>query len=347
MMKYCEAYWEDVERVVQHIPNLGNLYNSAILITGGTGMICSAVADILLFLNKEYNAKIRIILAGRSKERINKRFSGFAEEKDYVFKPYDATVHTDLQVHADYLIHGASNANPVIYAKEPVETMLANIVGINSLLDLAVRMNSRRLLYISSSEVYGNKREFRPYVEDDYGYVDILNQRASYPSSKRAAETLCIAYGQEYDLGTVIVRPGHIYGPTITASDNRASAQFTRNAVAGENIVLKSAGNQLRSYCYVLDCASAILTVLINGETGNAYNISNPHSIVTISDIAKALAKAANTEVVYEEMSELEKQGANMMTNSSLDSKKLESLGWSDAFSLEEGTRKTVEILRG
>lgn len=347
MMKYCEAYWEDVERVVQHIPNLETLHNSTILITGGTGMICSAVADILLFLNKKCNAEIRIILAGRSKERINKRFLGFAEGKDYVFKPYDATVHTDLQVHADYLIHGASNANPVIYAKEPVETMLANIVGINSLLDLAVRMNSHRLLYISSSEVYGNKREFRSYVEDDYGYVDILNQRASYPSSKRAAETLCIAYGWEYNLDTVIVRPGHIYGPTIIDSDSRASAQFTRNAAAGENIVLKSAGNQLRSYCYVLDCASAILTVLINGETGNAYNISNPYSIVTISDIAKALAKAANTEVVYEEMSELEKQGANMMTNSSLDSKKLEALGWSAAFSLEEGSRKTVEILRG
>jgi nucleoside-diphosphate-sugar epimerase len=345
-MRYCEAYWEDVARVVQHIPNLKDLYNSTILITGGTGMICSAVADVLLFLNKKNNAEIKIILAGRSKERVNERFSEFTEGKDFFFEPYDATIQTDLQVNADYLIHGASNANPVIYAKQPVETMLANIVGINSLLDLAVRMNSRRLLYISSSEVYGNKSELRSYVEDDYGYVDILNQRASYPSAKRAAETLCIAYGQEYGLDTVIARPGHIYGPTITTSDNRASAQFTRNAVAGEDIVLKSAGSQLRSYCYVLDCASAILTVLINGETGNAYNISNPNSIVTISDIAKALANAANKKVVYDEMSELEKKGANMMTNSSLNSKKLEALGWSAEFSLEEGTRKTVEILK-
>ncbi len=345
-MRYCDVYWKDVARVVQHIPNLKDIYNSTILITGGTGMICSAVADVLLFLNKKNNAGIKIILAGRSKERVEERFSEFAEGKDFFFEPYDATIQTDLQVNADYLIHGASNANPVIYAKQPVETMLANIVGINSLLDLAVRMNSRRLLYISSSEVYGNKSELRSYVEDDYGYVDILNQRASYPSAKRASETLCIAYGQEYGLDTVIARPGHIYGPTITTSDNRASAQFTRNAVAGEDIVLKSAGSQLRSYCYVLDCASAILTVLINGEKGNAYNISNPDSIVTISDIAKALANAANKEVVYEEMSELEKKGANMMTNSSLNSKKLEALGWTAEFSLEEGTKKTVEILR-
>lgn len=345
-MEYCEVYWKDVERVVQHIPNLKKIYERSVLITGGSGMICSAVADVLLFLNKEYKAGIKIVLAGRSRERMSKRFSGFMEGKDYFFESYDATVHTDLQIQVDYLIHGASNANPVIYAKQPVETMLANIVGINSLLDLAVRVSSRRLLYISSSEVYGNKNEHRSYVENDYGYVDILNHRASYPSSKRAAETLCIAYGQEYGLDTVIARPGHIYGPTITASDSRASAQFTRNAVAGENIVLKSAGNQLRSYCYVLDCASALLTVLLNGEKGNAYNISNSNSIVTISEIARALANAANTEVVYDEMSDFEKQGANMMTNSSLDSKKLEALGWSAEFSLEEGTRKTVEILR-
>lgn len=119
--------------------------------------------------------------------------------------------------------------------------------------------------------------------------MDILNQRASYPSAKRASETLCIAYGIEYGVDTVIVRPGHIYGPSITESDSRASAQFTRNVVAGKDIVMKSAGTQVRSYCYTLDCASAVLTVLLNGQTGNAYNISNKNSICTISDIAQFL----------------------------------------------------------
>lgn len=117
----------------------------------------------------------------------------------------------------------------------------------------------KRLLYVSSSEVYGNKTGNQPYKEKDYGYVDILNQRACYPSAKRAAETLCTAYGQEYGLDTVIVRPGHIYGPTITETDSRASAQFTQNAIEGEDIVMKSAGMQMRSYCYVLDCAYPIL----------------------------------------------------------------------------------------
>ena len=131
--------------------------------------------------------------------------------------------------------------------------MLANFMGLDCLLKSAVKNKSNRVVYISSSEVYGSKLKDQPYQESDYGYVDLLNPRSCYPSSKRASETLCSAYTSEYGLDTVVVRPGHIYGPTITDTDDRASAQFTRCAVEGKDIVMKSAGTQLRSYCYVLD----------------------------------------------------------------------------------------------
>lgn len=344
MIKYNKDYWDDIEVILPCIPNIKKLYNTSILITGGTGMICSSVADILFFLNKEYNANIEIILASRNKERITNRFSKFTLGKDYSFLLYDAAIHSEINQKADFLIHGASNANPASYTKYPVETILSNIIGLNSLLENAVKMNSQRLLYISSSEIYGKKDKNEPYFEDDYGYVDVLNLRACYPNAKRAAESLCIAYGQEHNLDTVIVRPGHIYGPTIIDSDNRASAQFTHNASRNENIVMKSPGMQLRSYCYTLDCASAILTVLINGERGNAYNISNSSSIATISDIASAFAKTVGRKVVYENPSDAEKQGYNLMSNSSLNSQKIESLGWSAKFSLDQGVQKTVNL---
>lgn len=173
--------------------------------------------------------------------------------------------------------------------------------------------------------------------------MDILNQRASYPSSKRAAETLCVAYADEYDVETVIVRPGHIYGPSITENDSRATAQFTRKAHNNEDIIMKSAGNQIRSYCYTLDCASAILAVLINGKNGNAYNISNKNSVVSIRDIAEAIAECAGKKVVFENSSDIEKKGYNLMNNSSLDSEKLESLGWRAVFTLEEGVKRTLQ----
>ena len=224
--------------------------------------------------------------------------------------------------------------------------MFANLCGLKSLLDFAKQNPYTRLLYVSSSEVYGKKEEKRPYMESDYGFVDILNPRACYPSSKRAAETMCAAYKDEFDVDFVVVRPGHIYGPSITNTDSRASAQFTRKAKAGEDIIMKSAGLQLRSYCYTLDCASAILTVLIKGESGEAYNISNSQSVVTIRELAECMAKTAGVKVVFEQASDQELKSYNMMDNSSLNSEKLEVLGWKGYFDLEKGINATIDYYK-
>ncbi len=342
MVNYCEDYWRDVQLVSKQIPNIEKLYGNTILITGATGMICSAVVEVLFYLNKEKSANIQIVLAGRNKDRMKERFYCFEEGKDYTFFQYDATSSTPINIKADFIIHGASNADPNMIAKEPVEIMQANIIGLNTLLKTATNNKIKRLLYISSSEIYGGKEEKRPYKEDDYGFIDVLNPRASYPSSKRAAETLCSAYSVEYGLNTVIVRPGHIYGPTITKSDSRASAQFTRKAKAGEDIIMKSAGTQLRSYCYTLDCASAILATLINGNKGEAYNISNSNSIVTIREMAESFAYAGGVNIVFETPSDIEKKNYNMMDNSSLDSTKLEGLGWCAIFNMADGSAKTI-----
>lgn len=341
MINYCEEYWDDVSCVTKQIPNVDVLYGKTILITGGTGLIGSSVVDVLLFLNCQSKANINIILAGRSKKRMEERFCRFEEGKDYSFAYYDAEKEMELQIKADYIIHAASNAHPAAYVKEPVQTILANIVGLNNLLATGVKNRAKRLLYVSSSEVYGDIGQVRQFEENDCGYVDILNVRSCYPSAKRAAETLCVAYNGEYGMDTVIVRPGHIYGPAITSSDTRASAEFTRNAAKGENIIMKSAGSQLRSYCYCLDCASAILAVLINGQPANAYNISNRNAICTISDLAQALASCAGKKVEFCEATMQEKKGYNPMSNSSLNSEKIESLGWKALFDIACGAKKT------
>lgn len=341
-MRYSESYWEDVRLVSKHIPQVEKLKNKKVLITGATGMVCSSVVEILELLNRELNAGIKIVLAGRSEERIKERFN---RECEYEFILYDANKECELNADVDFIIHGASNANPILYAENPVETLLGNIIGTNTLLKLA-KSKDARLLYISSSEIYGGKNDNYPYSEADYGFVDILSSRACYPNGKRAAETLCIAYGDEYGVDTVIVRPGHIYGPAITTTDMRASAQFTRRALQGEKIIMKSAGTQMRSYCYTLDCASAILTVLLHGKIGSAYNISNRNSVVTIRELAETLAKYSGTEIVFTNPSDRERKGYNLMTNSSLDSRKLEELGWSAHFDLNNGVKRMLETLK-
>ena len=348
-MKYNPSYWEDVALSIESIPEVEDLYGKTLLITGGTGLIGSSVADQLIYLNRNNSAGMRIVIAARSEDRVWRRFEGVGPEDGVEYFHYDATSLDDVEFDGDidYIIHAASNANPAVYMKEPVETMLSNFVGLNAMLRLAARKQVKRLLFVSSSEVYGQKESLtEPFEEDKYGFLDILNERAGYPSSKRAGETLIVAYGMEYGVDSVIVRPGHIYGPTITPADNRASAEFTRDALEGKDIVMKSKGEQLRSYCYSLDCASAMLTVLLKGEKGNAYNISNPDAICTIRAIAEMIAEKGGVKVVFDLPTEAEKKSYSMMMNSALRSDKLEALGWKGKFDLEHGVECMFRAMR-
>ena len=344
-MKYTASYLKDVIKASDSIPDKEGLYGKRILITGATGLVCSAVTDILLMLNRENDAGIRIVIAARNEAGARERFEGFSEADGLEFMSYDAMAdRVECPGDLDFIIHGASNANPAIYAKEPVETMMANITGLDRMLKLACDKNAR-ILYVSSSEVYGIRDGMEPLREEDYGYLDILSERAGYPSSKRAGESLMIAYGKEYGTDAVIVRPGHIYGPAIKEDDNRATAEFTRNALKHEDIMMRSKGTQLRSYCNSLDCASGMLTVLIKGETGNAYNVSNPDSICTISDIAHEIAAQAGVEVRYQMETAEAGKAYSPMTNASLDSGKLEALGWKPAFDLKAGVASLLGAL--
>lgn len=342
-MNYCEKYFEELHKASLSI-DLFPMNGKSIVITGGSGLILSSLVDILCYYNIHSGGSINIYLAARTENEISDRFTEYYGQPWLNFVYYDALKPIDFSFKADYIIHGASNAHPASYATEPVETLLANVTGIKELLDYAKNSGSTRVLYISSSEVYGRKDEERPYKEDDYGFVDILNPRACYPSGKRASETLCSAYMAEYGIETVIVRPGHIYGPTITDYDSRATAQFTRDIHSGRDIVMKSAGTQLRSYCYSADCATAILTVLLKGKAGEAYNISNKDSIVSVRQIAEEFASAAGRKVVFESATDAEQKCFNMMDNSSLCSDKLESLGWKAAYNCADGVRETLDI---
>ncbi len=346
-MNYTSTYINDLKISQDSVPNLKKIYNSNILITGATGLVCSAIVDFILVLNDTVNANIKVYLAARTKEKALQRFGNKLERTDVIFVAYDALKEIKWDYELDYIIHGASPANPSLYVKQPVETMLANIIGLKNILEYAVKKTVKRILFISSSEVYGNKDNSNSYKETDYGFVDIVNPRACYPSAKRACETLSVAYHDEYGINCVNVRLGHVYGPTATRSDTRASSQFFYDVIDAHDIIMKSNGLQKRSYCYVLDCVSAIITVLINGEVATAYNISNSNSIVTIRQLAEMIALVSGKQVKYINPTDIETKGYNLMSNSSLNSCLLEQLGWTGYFDLQTGVTHTFQILKG
>lgn len=348
MAIYDNKQWiSDLDEVISAFPLISELEDKAVFITGATGLICSAVIDLLIRYNETHKKKIRILAAGRSQEKMTFRFGRYSGEDYFVYIPYDAS-KPDIQFDfaCDYIIHGASNASPDQIVKEPVETMLCNFFGMNSLLDYAKKCDAKRVLFISSSEIYGKKQDQFPYREEEYAYIDLLNYRNSYSVSKRAAETLCASYASEYSVDSVIVRPGHIYGPTASSADKRVGSAWALAAARGEDIVMKSDGAQIRSYCYCLDCASAILTVLIKGKNCCAYNISNPDSIISIKQMAELLSEYGKVKIQKELPLDKEKKSFNPMSNSSLNSSALQLLGWHGLFDAKRGFEHSVEILR-
>lgn len=344
---YDSKIWiSDLDETIDALPEIEKLTGKSVMITGCAGLICSALIDVLIRWNETHKEKIKILAAGRDSQQIIRRFHPYSNQDYFKYVKYDATCDNKFQFSCDYIIHGASNASPNKIIREPVETMLSNFLGIKYLLDYAKKKEVKRVLYISTSEVYGKKEHDRPSKINEYGWIDILNPRSSYSIGKCASETLCASYADEYNVESVIIRPGHIYGPTATESDNRVSSVWSYAVARGENIVMKSDGLQLRSYCYCLDSASAILKVLLKGKSVHAYNISNPNSIINIKEMAEILTKSAGVKLQMELPTEAEKKSFNPMNNSSLDSTELLDLGWKSLFDAKRGFTHTVGILK-
>lgn len=345
-MRYTDRYLQTLEYVSGRVTEPEAFRGEVCMITGATGMIGSAVADLLFFLNRKNRLGLKVLLAVRDQDKARRRFDRYQEGEEYELITYQNGREFSAEHCPDTIIHCAGNAHPSVYAQEPVETLMGNIGGVYGLLEFARKNRKvRRILYVSSSEVYGERPGSELYGEADYSFVDILNPRACCPSGKRAAETLCSCYQKEYGVHSVIVRPGHIYGPTMTDSDSRAASQFIRNVLRGEPILMKSPGFQKRSYCYVFDCASAILSVLKKGMDGEAYNISNSQAIVTIREFAEILSRTAGLPLLFEKPDDQEASGYNLMTSSALSSEKLEALGWKGLYDAETGIRDTLEIM--
>lgn len=334
------SYFHDIENVA-HLPLPWEKLNGCnILITGATGLIGTCLTQVLMARSgKDYH----VYATGRDEARAKERFAKFLSDPSFHFIPYDVTMPLEASgVPFHYIIHAASNASPNFFANHPVEVIKSNILGVSHLMEYGISHQMRRLLYVSTGEVYG-EGDGHEFKENFSGYVDCTSSRSCYPSSKRAAETLCVSYAAEYGADVVIARPCHTYGPHFTEKDNRVYAQFIRNVLQGQDIIMKSTGEQFRSWCYVVDCVSALLYILLRGINGQAYNIADHSSNISIRNLAEMIAGIGGKEVVMQLPSDDEKKGYNVVTRSVFSTQKLESLGWSVQGSMIEKMERTVE----
>lgn len=326
-MTSCEL--EDVEKVASLPYRWAELDNKAVMISGGTGFVGSFLTEVIRYRNKKYGSNTRIISLSRR---------GGISDSVVDFLKCDITKPISYDGKVDYILHLASNTHPKQYAEDPVGTITTNVIGCDNLLQLAVQKKATFLL-ASSVEIYGQGT--KQAMDEHYcGYIDCNTARSGYNEAKRTCEALCQSYKKQYGIDIRIVRLARIFGAD-KKQDTKAMSQFMDKAVAGEDIILKSKGNQRFSYCYVADAVSGIIKVLLDGENGEAYNVSAEDDGLTLGGYAEYMAKLAGRKVVYQIEDD---ESASRASYALLDTSKLKLLGWKPLYTVKEGLERTYRI---
>lgn len=330
---------EDIEQIISTLV-LDDLKNQTFFITGATGLIGSQIVKALACANRLKKLNITVLALVRNEKKANKIFGELLNRGDVDLVVGDVNQKPNVQRNVDYVIHGASPTSSRYFVTNPVETIMTAIDGTKNILEFAKEKKVKGMVYLSSLEVYGVPQVEGGIVkEEDYGYIDPLNVRSSYSEGKKMVECLCASYAKEYGVPVKVARLSQTFGAGVEYEDGRVFAEFARCAVERRNIVLHTAGNTLRTYCYTKDAVSGILTILLKGEAGAAYNVTNKNTAVTIREMAQCVCDAfpeSNIKVEFDMPKNLESFGYNPEMVIRLDPQKLEKLGWHATVDLKE-----------
>ena len=305
------------------------LEGKTVLLSGGTGLIGSFFLEVLRCRNKHFGQHIRAISLTRRPRESDETVKYLSQD---ITKPFE------VGEHFDFCVHLASNTHPKQYAEDPVGTIETNIFGCKYLLEAARMRGAERFLLASSVEIYGDG-DGTPMAESYCGKIDCNTARAGYNESKRLSESLCQSYRAQYGMDCVIARLSRCFGYD-EKRDTKALAQFLERAVAGEEIVLKSAGAQRFSYCYVADAASGLLKILLDGKDGEAYNVAADDEGKTLGDYAGLIASFAGKEVIFD-FDPAKNVGVSTAGYAILDCSKLKELGWRPLWSVSDALHET------
>lgn len=339
---------EDIKTIVDAPLPWEDLRGASVLISGASGMVASYLVYTLLQLNDERDLGINVVAIVRNPEKAKQKMGKLLEREDIMLLTQDVSDPVPYDGPVDIIIHAASPANPRFFASDPVGTIRANAQGTANLLELAREKNTKRFLFLSSSEVYGKAGDGGLLGEDAFGLLDSASARSCYPESKRLAETLCAAYAQQYGLVCHIARIAHIYGPSMDRDDGHVFAEFMRCALDGKDMVIKSDGLAERVYVYVSDVALGLFTILLKGS-GFVYNLTNEEQAVSIRALAAMMAGVfpeKNLKVSFKEPPPGTNTGFLSYKVGLLSGAKLRGLGWKPTISLEEGISRTISVFK-
>ena len=270
-----------------------------------------------------------------------------ANNSNIIFLCQDITESIKIEENVDFIIHTANSTTSKDFITKPVEILDSIYSGTKNILEFAKSKSVKSLVYLSSMEVYGTPNDEKKIYEKDIGKLDSMSLRNSYPIGKLVAENLCVSEYSEYKLPVKIIRLTQTIGGTISPTDNRVWADFARKSAKGENIVLHTKGETKRNYLYITDATSAIFTILLYGENGQAYSAANEDTYCSISEmanLASSLSKDGKTKVVFEFLDD-SVTGYQAVKKIDLSSEKLQKLGWKPSVNLKTTYTKMIKQL--
>jgi UDP-glucuronate decarboxylase len=341
---------EDLERVAAatYVP-WDELAGKTVLVTGATGLIGSSVVKSLLWSGAAQDTGPRVLALTRDRSKAEAVFAG-ALSAGAPLSLVEGNVETlSLDEPVDLIVHGASVTSSQDFVARPVAVMRTALRGTESILELARAADVASLVYLSSMEVYGAPDGRRRITESAFDGFDPMLVRSSYPESKRMAEAMCAGYAAELGVHAKVLRLTQTFGPGVAYDDGRVFASFARSALQGNDIVLHTAGETERSYLYTADAVTAILTVLLRGRDGQAYNAANEDTYCSIRAMADLVARTCGAApvAVRVEPQDGERLGYAPTLKMDLDTSKLRALGWRPTVGLEQMYRRMAEVLRG
>ncbi len=308
-----------------------------VVVTGGAGFLGSHLCERLLALGHDVVALDNLLTGDTD------NIAHLAGNPRFRFVKHNVTEYIFVDGAVDAVMHFASPASPIDYLEMPIQTLKVGSLGTHKTLGLA-REKKARFLLASTSEVYGDPL-VNPQPETYWGNVNPIGPRGVYDEAKRFAEAMTMAYRRYHGMDARIVRIFNTYGPRMRPNDGRVVSNFIVQALRGEPLTIYGEGSQTRSFCYVSDLVSGILSLLLiapSEELDVPVNFGNPEER-TVRDLAnKILALTGSSSRI--EARELPVDDPKVRRPDI--SRATRILGWTPEVDIEQGLNLTIEYFR-
>ena len=315
---------------LKNLTALSKLDNSNILITGGTGLFGKSILNFLIYIRQYYNFDITVL----TRDKYSFLFDNPDYNTDFIHFINGDIRNFNSDKEYDYIIHAAAPASEKLERENPLEMYSIILDGTKNIINIAKKMNVKKLLFTSSGAVYGEQFEsIKSFKENYYGYPTTY-----YGKAKKISEELLL----DSNINVSIARCFAFVGPYLNLNIHFAIGNFIRDVIENKDIIIKGDGRPLRTYLYTADLVIWLFSILLNSNDKSIYNVGSSKEI-SIYDLAKKVSKSLNN--YNGNIKVLTEANYNYPTPKYIpnNTKIIKELGVKENYSLDDAIKRTIE----